>query len=1248
MPTWMNCYNGSTGSSKSANNAAKDLDLFSSSTTPGYNYDSGTIKSGNGLWEARCFGRAHSYSSSAGTYSYSIYVFAKKLNSVTSWGDSFKVVFYYRGKTYTASGLTRYLNGSGETRLISSHTFTGLSGSPSGTSTIGAKVTGEEDTEVYQTINLTGTANFNDDTWSVASKTDSSIKLSGTKIANRNFRHTRMWQYKKSSASSYTTDDTVNYVADNKGGTATHTFSSLSRDTAYDVRVQFRLRNYKPQNTSSDTEDGNYTVILSGLTWSKEVTTDKSDLSGSVSLGGSRQIGKTLTAEVTNTNSATLAYQWSLDSNSSFSSGDGTQTVLNGKTSSSLVVPTSALDKYIYCKVTFTKDGYNTKTIRKYTSDVAYRQPFSNAGSKVVISGTTTYGQKLTATVTTDSGGTKAYQWWYSSSSTATSGTNISGATSSTYTIGSGLAGKYIGVTVKIAASPTYEAGSVTDITSRTVSRKSISPTVTISGTNTYGQKLTASVTTDSDGTKSYQWYYTSTSGAASGTNISGATSSTYTINNSDTVGKYIGVKVTIAQGTNWLAGSATDTTNAVIAKRPFEQSSSKVTITGSNQMNGTLTASTSSGSSGTVSFQWWIATSPTATSGTKISGATSQTFKVTSSQIGKYIGVTATWTESPIYLSGSVSDITSGTAAEISPTVTAPTIKTDLTYAGSPLALANAGSTSHGTIYYYASTSSTTPSASSVLATSIPTGHPAAEGAAQTYHVWYKVVGNKGYTDVGVTKIGSVAVNPGTFTVTKVPFSGDYDGSAHRASIKVNLNGCTVQSGSASGVYSTTDTSSSEANAAITLGATSRTKAGTTPVYYQVSKNYYKTVTGSTTITINRIPLSGSVTISGTNTYGQKLTASVSTDSGGTKSYQWWYATSSTATSGTAISGATDSSYTIGSGMADKYIGVTVSIDQGTNYNAGTLTGITNSIVSRAKGSGSVTMSGWTYGGTVPNPIPSSSTNGTSNVSYKWYNSNQTELNAKPTSTSNAGIYYVQAIFAQATDYNAYTTDLVGFTVLPSVSISVSQDYLKGDYGVPSGTISYSLGGGIGSCTNITLTSNNVKIFDNVAIATSGSVHPKAKINTTISYSITYKDGAGASKTTTGSKTVSFPYDKTFDYTYSHMNASGTKITGITKGFVNDGTDSSKQFCLTATEWNDMNKFLYSAAFRKNNWSNSGLTAPKVNNATSAQLTATIYNNAVILAEKITGSTYNRVISGSRVAPEHLNGFRTIINNNR
>lgn len=865
--TFANAKNGCQGAGSSTSTSAGTLSLFTAENTKGYNFYKNKSAS-NGNWEIAVFGRAHNYSSSAETYDYTIYVFARKLNSATSHGD-FKVTFYYRDKSYSITS-SRYLQKStGKVRLLAYHTFDGLNCEPGTSTTIGAKVVGPSGTEAAGTITATDTADFSGGaSWSVYAQSDSSIKLEGTNLTtNRGFRHAWVWQWKRTSASSYTTDATTNCGANNTATSLSNTFSGLVRNTSYDVRARFYLRNYDP---TDDTY--NDPVPISSRTIVRTATTNKSDLSGSASLSGNRYVGGTLTVSVNNPDNAALEYQWATDTNGSFTSNDGTQIVISGATSSSLIVPASAVGKYIYCKITLTKDNYNTKFIRKYTSDVVYKR--SVTGS-TTISGSTTYGEVLSAEFNGVSTGTQTYQWWYSNNSNGNPQIKIDGATSKTYTIGSGLVGKYIGCTVVVAESDTYTAGIFPGITSSTVS-KATNP-----------------------------------------------------------------------------------------AKYPAYQNAFAVFST--------------------------------------------------NSQNKSFIAVTSTV----------------------------------------------------GSVSYYISNQKNS------------------SGVAVDYF-----------------------------------------------SIPTNTNN------------------------SITIAAETPVDKYTLEIGFNVSGNAdYSDLTG-------------------------------------------WI------------------NYTL--------------------------------IVNKANGSGSVTMSGWTYGGTVTNPTPSSSTNGTGSVSYTWYDSNKTQLSAKPTSSSNAGIYYVKATFPATENYNAYTTDYVGFTVVPSVSISISQDYLKGDYGVASGTISYSLGGGVGSCTNITLTSNNVKIFDNATIAASDLIHPKKIINTTVFYSIKYKDYDNATKTIEGSRTIYFPYDKAFDYTYSHINANGVKTMGATKDFVNDGTDPSKQFYLTATEWNDMNKFLYSEAFRKNGWSATGLTAPNVSNTSNSQLTAAIYNSAVALAEKITGITYNRVTSGSRITSKHFNGFRDIINANK
>lgn len=77
--------------------------------------------------------------------------------------------------------------------------------------------------------------------------------------------------------------------------------------------------------------------------------------------------------------------------------------------------------------------------------------------------------------------------------------------------------------------------------------------------------------------------------------------------------------------------------------------------------------------------------------------------------------------------------------------------------------------------------------------------------------------------------------------------------------------------------------------------------------------------------------------------------------------------------------------------------------------------------------GSGSVTVSNFIYNGNKPSPVPKSTTNGISNVSYTYYNSSKTQLSSIPYA---AGSYYIKATFPQTDYYNEYVTDYVAFTI--------------------------------------------------------------------------------------------------------------------------------------------------------------------------------------------------------------------------
>ena len=165
-------------------------------------------------------------------------------------------------------------------------------------------------------------------------------------------------------------------------------------------------------------------------------------------------------------------------------------------------------------------------------------QPMNDAGS-VAITGTPTQGRTLTATALDPDGlGAVTYQW-------QTGGTDISGATASTFTLTQAQVGKAITVKASYVDSQ-GTAESATSSATSAVANVNDAPAggVTISGSVVAGQVLTASHTlTDPDGlgTVSYQWY-------AGADAISGATTPALALTQAQ-VNQPITVRATFTDG---------------------------------------------------------------------------------------------------------------------------------------------------------------------------------------------------------------------------------------------------------------------------------------------------------------------------------------------------------------------------------------------------------------------------------------------------------------------------------------------------------------------------------------------------------------------------------------------------------------------------------------------------------------------------------------------------------------------------
>lgn len=90
-------------------------------------------------------------------------------------------------------------------------------------------------------------------------------------------------------------------------------------------------------------------------------------------------------------------------------------------------------------------------------------------------------------------------------------------------------------------------------------------------------------------------------------------------------------------------------------------------------------------------------------------------------------------------------------TINKVNVSLTAPTLKTGLTYNEDSQDLINAGSVTGGDLYYLVNTTGSTPNKDDAnWNKNVPQGSDAG-----TYYLWYKVIGDKNHSDIDVTKVG-------------------------------------------------------------------------------------------------------------------------------------------------------------------------------------------------------------------------------------------------------------------------------------------------------------------------------------------------------------------------------------------------------------------------------------------------------------------------------------------------------------
>ena len=394
---------------------------------------------------------------------------------------------------------------------------------------------------------------------------------------------------------------------------------------------------------------------------------------GAPSINGTPQVRRTLgvdtsqIADADGMETAVFRYQWLADT--------GSATLeFQGENSPTYTLPPASEGLAIKVKVYYTDDRGHTETlISEATEAVIATEPNSEPTGLPDITGTPQVGETLTVDTTriNDANGLTnvSYRYqWVSSKSVIDADTGVSyilaieipDQAGSTYT----LAPADVGWTFEVNVSFTDDAGNAETLTSAATLEVAAKPNTdatglpTISGTPQVGETLTADTSDidDEDGLDDvsyrYQW-------VAGGSDIEDATGSSHLLTTSEQ-GRTVQVKVNFTDDADNQESLTSAETLAVTAK-PNTEATGEPTISGTPQVDETLTSDTSGISDAegltNVSYQYqWLRDD------TEIEGQTGSTYELVSADEGRTIKVRVTFTDD----AGNAESLTSGATTSV------------------------------------------------------------------------------------------------------------------------------------------------------------------------------------------------------------------------------------------------------------------------------------------------------------------------------------------------------------------------------------------------------------------------------------------------------------------------------------------------------------------------------------------------------------------------------------------------------
>ena len=768
-----------------------------------------------------------------------------------------------------------------------------------------------------------------------------------------------------------------------------------------------------------------------------------------------------------------------------------------------------------------------------------------NLSGSVIIEGTNTWGQKLTAKVTNTNGANLTYQWYFVTTNATSGGTKIANATSSEYIIDKSLVGKYIYVVVS-ASKANYNSAEWKDITDTdtnktlTVAKQSLSVTVTpysgkydgkehyatikvnsgswngqtiVSGIGTsYGNTVTSTGVTGTtynllpsrtDASTAAQTIYYKVTGGTYYKDSTGST--TIKIEKVDNIVKVEAVK-NLEYGSTAALVTVKDAQGAMYYAVGTELTSSNYSTSGSTTIPTAYNRNATTyrvyyynkgntnynEKAGYVDVVIGKKTNPITVKGnTNAYGTKGNLVTVSGAQGTVYYSVDKELTSSNYSTVGKTDVPTSeglsggthkvyyyatgndnyksaiGNVESLIKPTTNPTkfTKKYIKY-GTKDELTTIEN-KQGTIYYSIGTQLTSSNYSTAGSTGVPTGYDSSTNTYRnvgTYTIYYYIPATSNYNEKSGSLDGVIskanAVNP-----KLTSYEGVYDGQPHTIKVEGGSGGTIKYRIRTSDDYSET--------------LPTATNVGVTTVYVKVigdaNHNSSSEISAKITITAADFPSgSGSVTITGTNTWGQILTANVINTENATLTYQWYSTDNTTATGGTAIGGATGSTYTIDKSFVGKKIYVVVTAKK-TNYNTAEWKDITDSNTNKtaevAKQDLSVTVT--PYNGSY-NGSPHNATIKVNSVSWDG----QTIVSGTSTSYGNT----VTSEGVKGTAYNLLPsmTDSRTYTIYYKVIGGSYYNNLVGETTVTINTVN------LAKPTNIKISTAGIVTWDAVSNAVS------------------------------------------------------------------------------------------------------------------------------------------------------------------